>query len=71
MLADFKFNGSLFNEPTFDHWIVVAAELVPLDPVCLTGPFTWEIQLEGPFTNAIEMEAPFNWQKELVAEFNC
>lgn len=68
---DFKFNASLFNELTFNHWLVVEAVLVPLDRVCLTGPFVWEVRLSAPLNYQLDLVAPLAWQVNLMSEFKC
>lgn len=67
----FQFGEPQFNELTFDHWVVVEAELVPLDRVCLTGPFVWEVRLSAPFNYQADLIAPLGWQVNLTAEFKC
>lgn len=68
---DFKFGSPTFNELTFDHWIVVTAELVPIDRICVAGPFIWEVRLSAPQTYQLDLAAPLAWQVNLMSEFKC
>lgn len=68
---DFKFGSPSFNELTFDHWIVVAAELVPIDRTCVAGPFVWEVRLNGSFDYAVTLTVPLAWQIRVAADLDC
>ena len=68
---DFKQGSPTFNELTFDHWIVVEAELVPLDRVCIAGPFIWEVRLSASLIYQLDLAAPLAWQVNLTSEFKC
>lgn len=68
---EFKFGSPTFNELTFDHWVVVEAELVPIDRICLVGLFIWQVGLTAPLNYQADLDAPLGWQVNLSAEFKC
>jgi hypothetical protein len=77
---DFKFGTPLFNDLTFDHWMVVEAVLVPIDSVCLSSTFIWQVELLSEF-NSVEvavvefcgvelLSAEFSWEVSTTAVAN-
>lgn len=66
---DWTFNSPLGNELTFDHWLVVEAEPVPIDEFCVSGPFVWEIRLEAELGFEVRLMAALADQVELAAPF--
>lgn len=72
----FQFNSPQFNELTFDHWLVVEAQLVPIDEFCVSGALVWEVRLEvemglevgqtAALAERVELAAAFGFQIELA-----
>lgn len=66
---DWTFNAALGNELTFDHWLVVEAELVPIDRLCLSRPFVWEVRLEADLGFEVRLMAALGDRLALAAPF--
>lgn len=65
----FQFNSPQFNELTFDHWLVVEAQLVPIDEFCVSGALVWEVRLEVELGLEVGLIAALTGQVELAASF--